>query len=158
MHHVVKKHPEARFLFAGDGEMRLAIEKNIYNLGLEKNVILLGFVEDISTVYMAADIFALSSHEEGLCTSILDAMYFSLPLVSTNAGGIPELIQDGVNGLIVPVGDYISLAEKLNILIENPERRKKMGARSLQILEQNKIENTIEKTLDVYVELLTNKN
>ena len=150
---VVKKHPEVIFLLAGEGEMRSVIEKNIYNLGLEKFVKLLGFIDDIGAVYRAADIFALSSSEEGLCTSILDAMFFNLPIVATNAGGIPELIQDGVNGLIVPVNDYISFAERINILIENPTRRKTMGTRSSDILEQNKIEHTIEKTLHVYEKL-----
>jgi len=149
-HLVVRKHPEVLFLLAGEGELRASIEKNIVNLGLEKSVILLGFVEDIEKVYRAADIFAISSREEGLCTSILDAMYFGLPVVATSAGGIPELVQDEVNGLIVPVGDYMQFAEKLEYLIENPERRSVMGARSKEILERNKMENTIENTLRVY--------
>lgn len=154
-HHVVKKHPDVRFVFAGEGELKSEIEKNITNLGLDKYVILLSFIEDIEKVYRAASIFALSSREEGLCTSLLDAMYFGLPIVATNAGGIPELIKDGVNGFIVPVGDYIQFAEKLIFLIENPERRVKMGARSSSFLEQNKMEQTVEKTLQVYNELLT---
>jgi len=152
---VVKKHPDVKFLFAGEGELKSEIEKNIYNLQLEKTVILLDFIENIGTVYGAADIFALSSEEEGLCTSLLDAMYFGLPIVATSAGGIPELVQDEVNGLIVPVGDYMLLAERLNYLIENPERRRKMGSRSLSILKQNKMEQTIEKTLEVYASLVT---
>lgn len=152
-HHVVKKHPEVKFLFAGEGELKSEIEKNINNLGLKKYIILLNFVKDVSTVYRAASIFALSSNEEGLCTSLLDAMYFRLPIVATSAGGIPEIIKDEVNGLIVPVGDYMLFAEKLNYLIENPERRKKMGARSSDILQQNKMEQTIEKTFQIYNKL-----
>ncbi len=152
-HIVVKKHPEARFLIAGEGEMKSVIEKNIYNLGLEKFVILLGFIKDIASVYRTADIFALSSREEGLCTSILDGMYFGLPFVTTNAGGIPELVQDQVNGLLVPVNDHMLFAEQLIYLIENPDRRKKMGLRSSGFLENNSIEKTIEDTLSVYRDL-----
>jgi len=152
-HRVVSKHPDVKFLFAGEGELKSAIEKNIVNLGLEKSVILLKFVKDIGSVYRAASIFALSSREEGLCTSLLDAMYFGLPIVATSAGGIPELVQDGVNGLIVPVGDYMQFADKLNYMIEHPDRRKMMGARSHDLLENNKIQQTIDKTLEVYRQL-----
>ena len=150
---VVNKHPEVKFILAGEGEMRKDIEKNIRNLHLQKSVILLGFVKNIGDVYRAADIFALSSEEEGLCTSILDAMYFGLPVVGTSAGGIPELVHDGLNGFIVPVHDYVSFAERLNTLVEDPEKREKMGTRSKDILEQNTVEQTIKKTLAVYREI-----
>lgn len=154
-HRVLKKHSNVYFLIAGEGELKDSLEKNISSLKLEKSVILLGFIKDIASVYKAAAIFAMSSREEGLCTSILDAMYFGLPIVATSAGGIPELVQDGVNGLIVPVGDHVQFADKLSLLIESQDRRVKMGARSREILEQNKIEQTIEKTLLVYRSLFS---
>jgi glycosyltransferase involved in cell wall biosynthesis len=150
---VIQKYPDVKFIFAGEGETRPSIERNIANLGLEKSVILLGFVEDVGAVYRASDIFALSSEEEGLCTSILDAMYFGLPIVATRAGGIPELVRDGINGFIVPVNDHVSFAERLNVLIEDKNKGKIMGLRSSEVLEQNTIQNTIEKTLAVYREL-----
>ena len=95
----------------------------------------------------------MTSEEEGLCTSILDAMYFGLPIIATSAGGIPELVQDGINGFIVPVNDYMSFAERLTVLIEDIDRREKMGLRSSDILEQHTVENTIEKTMSVYHEI-----
>jgi L-malate glycosyltransferase len=150
---VLAEYPEIKFVFAGEGDLRADIERHIKSLELGDSVTLLGFVEDIGSVYNASDIFAISSEEEGLCTSILDAMYFSLPVVATRAGGIPELVQDGINGYIVPVNDHISFAEKLISLIESPEKVHKMGMRSTDILKQNTIENTILKTLDVYQEL-----
>ncbi len=150
---VLKKHPDVKFILAGEGEMRAEIEKDINNLGLKESVILLGFVESIGAVYRASDIFAITSEEEGLCTSIFDAMYFGLPIVATSAGGIPEIVMDEINGFIVPVNDYISFTDKLNILIEEPDRREKMGLRSSDILEKNTVENTIEKTLSIYREL-----
>ncbi len=150
---VLEKHPDVRFIFAGEGDLRAEIERHIKNLAIDESVALLGFVEDVGSVFRASDIFAISSEEEGLCTSILDAMYFSLPVVATRAGGIPELVQDGINGYIVPVNDHISFAERLNTLIESPEKIEKMGMRSTDILKQNTIENTILKTLDVYQEL-----
>ena len=155
-HCVMKKHPHVRFLLAGEGEMRPEIERDIRNLGLENSVVLLGFVKDIGSVYRTADIFAISSREEGLCSSILDAMYFNLPIVATNAGGIPELVQDGVNGFIVPVSDHLSFAERLNVLIEHEKLRKRMGVRSTSVLERNSMTFTISKTLEVYREILGN--
>lgn len=154
---VVNKHPDAVFLLAGEGEMRVDIERDIRSLGLENSIKLLGFVNDIGAVYKAADIFAISSREEGLCSSLFDAMYFNLPIVATSAGGIPEIVMDNVNGFIVPVDDYISFANRLSYLIENPEERKTMGARSTAILKHNTIDQTVDNTLDVYREALVKK-
>ncbi len=153
---VVQKHPDVRFLIAGEGELRKTLEKNSNSLGLGDSVIFLGFIKDIEAVFKAADIFAMSSSEEGLGTSILDAMYFNLPIVTTNAGGIPEIVLDGINGLIVPVADFEQLADKVCQLIEDPARREKMGKRSADILHDNTIDNTIDKTLGVYREVLDN--
>lgn len=150
---VRQKYPKVIFLCAGEGEMRPTLERMITSLQLQSSVKLLGFVEDIGSIFQSADIFALSSDEEGLCTSLLDAMYFGLPIIATSAGGIPELVQDGVNGLIVPVGDHTLFAEKLIHLIENPERRKVMGLRSSELLKENMVDRTIEKTEEVYYNL-----
>jgi len=151
---VLKVHTDVKFLLAGEGETRPLIERDIRNLGIGDSVLLLGFVEDVGSVYRAADIFALSSEEEGLCSSLLDAMYFKLPVVATSAGGIPELVRDGVNGYIVPVNDYLLFADRLNLLIEEGGRRKKMGMRSAEILKQHTVESTVEKTLAVYNDLV----
>ena len=155
---VLQKHPDTVFLLAGEGEMRPEIEKDIRNLGIEESIKLLGFVKDIETVYNTADIFAMSSSEEGLGSSLFDAMYFNLPVVATSAGGIPEIVKDGINGFIVPVNDYISFADRLNYLIENTEERKNMGGRSSQILDDNMIDRTVEKTIGVYKELISSNN
>ena len=152
--HIVKQHnPDVRFLLAGEGALKDELLQAIHNLGLDENVYLLDFVEDIQSVFNAADIFAMSSREEGLCTSILDAMYFNLPIVATNAGGIPELVQDQVNGFIVRVGDHQFFADRLNFLIENASRRRKMAERSKQILDQHNMDKTIDGTLAVYQEI-----
>jgi len=153
-YHVVKKYPDVIFLIAGEGEMRSQIERDIRSLDLQNSVKLLGFVDEVGAVYQAADIFAISSREEGLCSSLFDAMYFNLPIVATSAGGIPEIVMDNVNGFIVPVDDYISFANRLNYLIENVDERKKMGARSTMILKNNTIDQTVDTTLDVYREVL----
>ncbi len=155
---VVKKHPDVMFLLAGDGELKNQLKKQISNLKLEPFVRLLGFIENVSSVFRASDIFAMTSEEEGLCTSILDAMYFGLPIVATSAGGIPEIVTDQVNGFIVPVHDYMSFADRLNLLIEQPERRNMMGQRSSDILAQHTEEQTVRQTLRVYHDLFEDNN
>lgn len=154
--YVKETHPDVRFLIAGDGELRQNIEDQIKHLELENVVHMLGFMEDIAAVFRAGDIFAITSEEEGLCTSILDAMYFGLPVVATSAGGIPEIVHDQQNGFIVPVHDYMSFGERLNVLIESPERRKKMGEKAKALLKENTVKKTIEQTLAVYHDLFRN--
>ena len=150
---VFRQTENVRFLIAGDGELREIIQQHITSLGLDQNVTLLGFVDDIEAVFRSADIFAMSSREEGLCTSILDAMHFRLPIVSTNAGGIPELVQHGINGLLGAVDEYTLFAENLLTLISDSDRRTKMGERGRRLLDQFSIDRTIDETLGVYREL-----
>ncbi len=154
--YVKDSHPNVQFLIAGDGELRQNIENQIKHLSLENNVHMLGFVEDIESVFRAADIFAITSEEEGLCTSIMDAMFFGLPIVATSAGGIPEIVHDQQNGYIVPVHDYMSFGERLNTLIDSPERRKKMGEKAKTVVNENTVAKTIEQTLAVYHDLFRN--
>lgn len=156
-HIVQKSHPDAVFLFAGDGELREDIEKHIRNLDLQNSVKLLGFVDDVQSVYACGDIFALSSREEALCSSLFDAMYFKMSIVATSAGGIPEIVKDGVNGYIVPVDDHVSFAERLNYLIEHADIRSKMGDRSEGILRDNTIDCTVEATLSEYHQVLSSE-
>lgn len=150
---VVQKYQNVKFLIAGEGKLRDAISRYIYDLQLDDFITLLGFVEDIGAVYAAGDVFALSSREEGLCSSVLDAMYFRLPVVSTNAGGIPELVQHGINGLVGPVDEYTVFADNLLAMIEDPDRRRRMGEQGRAILDQFTMERTIERTLEVYREV-----
>ncbi len=156
-HLVSRKHPHVRFLFAGEGEMRAEIERAVRNLGLESIVTLTGFLRDLESVYRAADIFALSSSEEGLCSSLLDAMHYRLPIVATRAGGIPELVADGANGFIVPVNDHFALADRLCALIESPDLRESMAIQSAAVLKRNSISQTVEKTLEIYREVVNKR-
>src|SRR5271163_4941445 len=95
----------------------------MHRLGLQDRVIVRENVLEVEDYLQAADIGLISSESESFCLSILEAMFFACPSVATNVGGIPEVIQDGVTGLLVPCGDVDQLARGVEKLIENAELR-----------------------------------
>jgi glycosyltransferase involved in cell wall biosynthesis len=119
--------PEARLVIAGEGELRPALEARVKERGLEDRVVFAGFRHDLDRILPAFSIFCLSSHLEGLGTSLLDAMAFGLPVVATAAGGIPEAVEDGVNGRIVPPRDPAALASALAEVLDDDEWRQELG-------------------------------
>ena len=153
---VLKRRNDVRFVIAGEGECRPILEQRLHTTALDDKVLLLGFRDDIDVLLPAFTIFCLSSHMEGLGTSLLDAMAFGLPIVATKAGGIPEAVEDGVTGRVVPVRDPHRLAEALLDLLENPERRSAMGKAGRASFEQRfVVDRMVESTLGVYRELIS---
>ncbi|MBI3610829.1 MAG: glycosyltransferase [Nitrospirae bacterium] len=150
--------PEVRFLLVGDGELRPLIERQIKGLGLDKNVILTGFRNDIPRLLAAMDIVALASHLEGLGTSLLDAMAMARPVVATRTGGIPEMVEDGLNGRLVPPRDPAAMAEALIELIRRPDERRRMGkAGRARMLEKFSADAMVAATESLYLKVLSAK-
>jgi glycosyltransferase involved in cell wall biosynthesis len=143
--------PDARFIIAGEGELRPALERQIKDLHLEKHVLLAGFRPDVLSLHKAFDIFVLSSVTEGLGTSLLDAMAAGKPIVATRAGGIPEVVADGETGILVAPRDHDAMAEAIVRLLKDDTLRRQMGdagrarARSLFSAER-----MVQATLNVY--------
>jgi glycosyltransferase involved in cell wall biosynthesis len=127
-HLVVQEIPDARFVILGEGELREGLERHVREYRLEKHVLLPGFRTDVLGCIKGFDLFAMSSVTEGLGTSILDAMACSRPVVATRAGGIPEIVEDGVTGLLVPPRDHVALAEAIVRLLRHPDLGARMGA------------------------------
>ncbi len=117
-------HPRAHLLLAGEGDLRASLEARAAVL---PRVRLLGFRDDIPDLLAAADAFTLTSHLEGLGTAVMDAMCCALPVLATRAGGIPELIEDGVDGLLAPVGDAAAVAGQLARILAEPALRTRLG-------------------------------
>ncbi len=148
---VVTRVPDARFVIAGEGELRPALERQIKDHHLEKHVFLAGFRPDILSVHKGFDIFVMSSVTEGLGTSLLDAMACGKPIVATTAGGMPEVVADGATGLLVPPRDHQSMAEAIVKLLTNPELRARMGGAGLaRVRTKFSAERMVQDTLDVY--------
>lgn len=112
---------------AGEGSLRTRLEAQIQNLDLGNQVHLLGNKDNISTLLSVSDIFVLSSRWEGLPIALLEAMGTSLPVVATRVEGVEEVVQNGIQGLLVPPEDANALAEALLQLIKDPLLRTKMG-------------------------------
>jgi glycosyltransferase involved in cell wall biosynthesis len=148
---VVRQVPDARFVVAGDGELRASLERQIKEHNLEKHVFLLGFRTDVLALHKAFDIFVMSSVTEGLGTSVLDAMAAGKPVVGTTAGGIPEVVADGRTGLLVPPRDHEALASAIVRLLTDEPLRRTMGdaGRALARLRFS-AERMVKDTLRVY--------
>ena len=148
---VVKRVPDARFVIAGEGELRGALERQIKEHRLEKHVFLAGFRPDILSVHKAFDIFVMSSVTEGLGTSLLDAMACGKPIVATTAGGMPEVVEDGHNGLLVPPRDHVAMADAIVRLLQDSGMREAMGKAGLARARATfSVERMVEETLSVY--------
>jgi glycosyltransferase involved in cell wall biosynthesis len=118
--------PTLHWVIAGDGERRRALERQISELELVGRVHLLGSIPDPAAVIAAGDLFVLSSSQEGLGTSILDAMALGVPVVATTAGGIPELITPGT-GLLSPPRDSPALAESVRRVLQDTQLREALS-------------------------------
>ena len=148
---VVTRVPDARFVIAGEGELRPALERQIRDHHLEKHVFLAGFRPDVLSVHKAFDIFVMSSVTEGLGTSVLDAMACGKPIVATTAGGIPEVVKDGTTGLLVPPRNHDAMAAALVTLLADQEARRAMGAAGqARVRERFSAERMVHDTLAVY--------
>ena len=124
---VLARYDNIRFMIVGDGELRSTLEHKARDLGIEDRVIFMGFQNNLQKIYAGLDIIALSSYNEGLPVALIEAMAAGKPVISTDVGGVVDLILDGDNGLLVPSNDPKSLAEATLYLLEHPERRKMMG-------------------------------
>lgn len=114
-------------VIAGSGELEAELLALRHELSLEKEVTFPGYV-DLSTLYPAADLFVISSHLEGLCTSILDAMSVGIPVVATRTGGIPEIVRHEENGLLAPPRDPSALADQIARLLASDDLQEKFRA------------------------------
>lgn len=134
---VSKRFPGARLECCGDGDLA-AVRTRVRELGLEATIGIRGWVgrEEIRRRLAQSDIFVLPSHDEGLPMSLLEAMSASLAVVTTPVGGIPDLVIDGDNGLLVPPGDSESLAKGLLRLLESGEERARLGAAASRTVTQ----------------------
>ena len=119
--------PGARLEIAGSGPEQPLLEREVQLLGLRDAVRFLGWQADIESALKRWDIFVLPSLEEGFGVAALEAMAAGLPVIASAVGGVPELVEDGRTGLLVPPADAAALADRLRLLLLNPMLRQSMG-------------------------------
>ena len=147
--------PGLRLLLAGDGDQRAAIEQTIQKRGLAQTVTLAGTRKDVADLLAASDVFLMSSISEGIPLTVIEAMAARRPVVSTSVGGIPELVEHGVTGLLAASGDSASLAASLVQLYRRPDLRERMAIVAARYAaEKFSLNRMLNGYRDVYREVL----
>lgn len=134
---IAREREDTCFLLLGEGELRERIEEMIRARGLRERVLLLGSRTDPLEIISLLDVFVLSSVREGLSLALLEAMALGKATVATAVGGTPELIENGVSGLLVPPGDVDALREAIERILDRPELGKKLGRAARETVVKN---------------------
>lgn len=151
---VLKRHPETIFLIIGaDGGEQEQITAYIQEKQLQTKILLLGFRKDIPAILPEIAVFLFTSKEEGLGTSLLDALAAGVPIVATQAGGIPEIIQSGKNGLLAPIGDAQKLANQVSTLLCESNLAAQYVQAGKETVKQFSKKEMARKTYQVYQEV-----
>jgi L-malate glycosyltransferase len=152
---VTEKIPNARLCLIGDGEQRQALEAMSAELAIHDHVLFTGVRADVTDLLPAADLFVLSSLSEGISVTLLEAMAVGLPIVATEVGGNPEVVEHDVTGLLSPRSDFRALAENLTTLLQAPARCKAFGdAGRARLLERFTQERMHRGYINLYAKLL----
>jgi glycosyltransferase involved in cell wall biosynthesis len=138
-------------VIAGDGPERHALEELAHELGIANNVSFLGERHDVPELLNVFDIYALTSFNEGMNLTLLEAMSTGLPVVATAVGGNAEIVEEGITGYLVNSGDIESLAERLRNLVNSPELRATMGMKARErVLSHFDQRSMMQKYLSLY--------
>jgi glycosyltransferase involved in cell wall biosynthesis len=157
---VIRRFPRAKFIISGKGqsnEMKKLVD-HATRLGVTDNIIFTGYFPDskLPKLYQAADVFAFSTFYENLPFAVLEALSSGLPVVTTNVGGIPEMIDSGKNGFLVQPFNARELSDKILYLLEHPDAASEMAFQARKtILERFDWRLIVQKVLKVYDEALS---
>ena len=129
---LLPRHPQARCLIIGDGQLRDQLARQIARLNLECHVRLMGYQhrQEVLTLVRSAEIFAMPSLSEGTPLALLEAAALAKPIVASHVGGIPSILTDKVDALLVPPADVAALTESLSCLLENPTWGTQLGVQA----------------------------
>jgi glycosyltransferase involved in cell wall biosynthesis len=150
-----RRFPEARFVVAGDGYHRPALERYAGELGLSDRVIFTGFRHDVPEFLSEVTISVLPSLSEALSNTLIESMAAGLPVVATRVGGNPEVVEHGVNGLLVPAREPEALAAAIARLLSQPALAQAMGRAGRQrAADHFSLERVTHETESLYLRLL----
>jgi len=146
---------DASVCFVGTGPLYDSLSEQIADHELSDSVFLTGYRDDVPNVLAASDVLVLPSFREGTPRVITEAMASGLPVVATDIAGIPEQVEDGESGYLIPTGDADVLADRLDELLSDRQLRERMGQRGYERSKQFSVEAMLDELDGLYRELLT---
>jgi glycosyltransferase involved in cell wall biosynthesis len=149
------KFPQAKFVLIGDGEKRAEFESRVSEFGLQPNFLFLGSRQNISEILACCDMAVLPSRAEGFSNALLEYMAMGVPTVATDVGGNAEVIESGVNGLLVKPNDPAALANAISSVLENPHFASQLAAAGRDRVRRHFDFSQLTSNVDaLYIELL----
>lgn len=142
--------PNMTLTFVGDGEQKKHIESQVNKLGLNDKVFLLGNRSEVGQLLRKSDIYISASNIEGVPLSVLEAMSSGLPIISTRAGGVVDIVSDNINGVLTEVGNKEELVQAILRLANSSKMRQKMSKESIQLSSKYDIKETVLKYENLY--------
>jgi len=158
---LARKNIRARFFIVGDGSERESIERKVNKLNEELNaqIEMTSWIKDIATFNAGMDLICLTSDNEGTPVSLIEAQACNLPVISTDVGGVRDILKEGETGFVVPKNDAAAFAEKLEMLITQKEIREKMSQNGWTFVEKQFHYTTLVSNMEnFYRSLLAKKN
>jgi len=146
---VTREERRTHLLLVGEGKLKRAMERKVKVESIH-NVHFIGFRKDVPQILQASDIFVLPSRREGLPRSIMEAMAAGKPVVATDVRGSRDLVEHGVTGLLVELGDVEGLAQALLQLIRDPKLREKMGRAGRAKIQNYSLERVLDEMSTIY--------
>jgi L-malate glycosyltransferase len=146
-----------KLCLVGDGPLKQNAKDLAKHLEIDKDIIFTGFVNNVGEYLKTFDIFVLASKKEGLGTSLIDALSVGLPIIATNTGGIPELITNEKNGILVEARNHNKLADAIVSLVNDSQKRDKLSVVAKQSSKDFSIEETVKQNIEEYNNLLAEK-
>jgi glycosyltransferase involved in cell wall biosynthesis len=152
---VIQRFPDAHLVIAGDGPQRESLEAQVASMGLTGHVHFLGERRDVTPLLQTVDVGALSSDWEGMPLFVLECMATGTPVVATNVGGLPEIVEHDRTGLLVPPRDPAALAAGISALLADPERGRLLAATAAERLHDFTIDTVALRFADLYEQLVS---
>ncbi len=150
--------PNLKVLLVGDGELRSQLERDVQALHLQERVVFAGFREDVPAITRSLDVAVLPSLFEGMGRAVIEAQAAGCAVIGTRVGGIPDLIRDGDNGLLIEPGSAEALATAIDRLYKNPDYRRQLGDAAARGVDDRFSEETmVRETIAVYQRLLRHR-
>lgn len=154
---VLKKHPKTYYIIVGDGDYKEILINQAHQLGIKKQVIFTGARNDIAELILLADLFVLPSLTEALPTVLIEAMASSIPILATQVGGIPEMVQENVNGRLVQPKNVNMLSRVCIEMLNESWQLSRYGSAGRKIAEEKfNIHSQVEQLQKLYLQMISN--